>query len=285
MARKCRCAPDERPAFTVVELLVVVAIIIGLLALLTPALDRAIETTQRAVCSANLRTIHLSMTLYAHDNRKWLVSCKKQSTPQEEAGVQIAFKPDQAESLSTVGLTSSSPSDVSGNAAAQVQGFNVQRAPSKVWDCPSRPFRSQWEISELEINAQMVIGYQYLGGIGRWINPQVAYPGVPSRSPIKTNQSKPDWVLAADTTAKIDGAWGSGRAAAFSGMPSHRGPDGMRPAGGNQAHMDGAVGWFDYEQMLYIHSWTGEVVRAFFWHQRDLGGFVVTDGRLLAENN
>jgi prepilin-type N-terminal cleavage/methylation domain-containing protein len=58
--------------FTLVELLVVITVIVVLLALLTPALDRAIEAGKRAVCGANMRSWALTSSQYALDHRKHL---------------------------------------------------------------------------------------------------------------------------------------------------------------------------------------------------------------------
>lgn len=59
---------NPRRAFTLVELLVVVAVIGILAALLLPALARSKETTKRVTCAGNLRQLHLATTLYAGDN-------------------------------------------------------------------------------------------------------------------------------------------------------------------------------------------------------------------------
>jgi prepilin-type N-terminal cleavage/methylation domain-containing protein len=57
-------------AFTLVELLVVVAIIVVLVALLVPALEQAIYQTELAVCGANLRGLGAGATVYALDHRR-----------------------------------------------------------------------------------------------------------------------------------------------------------------------------------------------------------------------
>jgi prepilin-type N-terminal cleavage/methylation domain-containing protein len=59
-------------AFTLVELLVVVAIIALLIAVLTPALQRARAVTRRVVCASQLKQLMTTQQLYANDNRDWV---------------------------------------------------------------------------------------------------------------------------------------------------------------------------------------------------------------------
>jgi type II secretory pathway pseudopilin PulG len=65
------CANPRRIAFTLVELLVVITIIIVLLALLAPGLDKAIYQARLAVCGANLRSLGWMATSYAQDNKRY----------------------------------------------------------------------------------------------------------------------------------------------------------------------------------------------------------------------
>jgi len=57
-------------AFTVVELLVVISIIVFLLALLAPAIDRAVYQAQLAICGAQLKGIASGVTVYVADYKR-----------------------------------------------------------------------------------------------------------------------------------------------------------------------------------------------------------------------
>jgi len=67
-----RQAQGCRPAFTLVELLVVVSIIVILLALLVPALNRAINASENAKCASNQRNIAQQISGYALGQRYML---------------------------------------------------------------------------------------------------------------------------------------------------------------------------------------------------------------------
>ena len=62
-------------AFSLVELLVVMAIIGILAALLLPAVSKAKVAAQRTVCLANLQQLNLGCKMYSDDNNGQLVSC------------------------------------------------------------------------------------------------------------------------------------------------------------------------------------------------------------------
>ena len=58
----------KRQGFTLIELLVVISIIAVLMAILMPALKRAREQGQRAVCISTLKQLTLCWIMYADDN-------------------------------------------------------------------------------------------------------------------------------------------------------------------------------------------------------------------------
>jgi prepilin-type N-terminal cleavage/methylation domain-containing protein len=62
--------PFREDGFTLVELLVVIAVIVVLLALLTPALDSAIYEAELATCAARQAAICDTLTVYAFDHRR-----------------------------------------------------------------------------------------------------------------------------------------------------------------------------------------------------------------------
>ncbi|MFB3894034.1 MAG: type II secretion system protein [Phycisphaerae bacterium] len=70
-ARRCReTAKSRRPAFTLIELLAVVAIIALLISILVPSLRTAREMARKAVCSVHLRSMAGSLSMYAGDNNE-----------------------------------------------------------------------------------------------------------------------------------------------------------------------------------------------------------------------
>jgi len=61
--------PAQRPAFSLVELLVVIGILALLIGLLLPALSRARRQARVVQCASNMRTLAQGLHLYASENR------------------------------------------------------------------------------------------------------------------------------------------------------------------------------------------------------------------------
>jgi prepilin-type N-terminal cleavage/methylation domain-containing protein len=76
-------------AFSLVELLVVVAIVALLLALLLPSLSRAKEAARMSSCASNLHQIGIGVTMYAHTQKGWLPPYYNGAAPK---GVQLNLR-------------------------------------------------------------------------------------------------------------------------------------------------------------------------------------------------
>src|SRR6266478_5689509 len=66
---------QRRRAFTLVELLVVIAIIAVLIAILLPVLSRAKESANRTVCFSNHRQLITAVSFYCTDNKGYIPHC------------------------------------------------------------------------------------------------------------------------------------------------------------------------------------------------------------------
>lgn len=62
----------RRPGFTLVELLVVMAIIVLLMGILTPSIRRSIQQTYSTVCKSNLHDLGTAIEIYRGDSGGWL---------------------------------------------------------------------------------------------------------------------------------------------------------------------------------------------------------------------
>ena len=72
---------NARHGFTLIEVLVVIAIVALLIGILLPALGRAKESARRTVCQARLRSLTTATVLYAQDNDSRIVDASGVDAP------------------------------------------------------------------------------------------------------------------------------------------------------------------------------------------------------------
>lgn len=66
-----QCPIARRPAFTLIEVLVLIGVISLLLAIMVPGLVRARESARRAVCVSNMKGVGVGVFAYAGDNNDY----------------------------------------------------------------------------------------------------------------------------------------------------------------------------------------------------------------------
>ncbi len=264
-----------RAGFTLIEMLLVVSLITLLIALLLPSLQRAREMSRRAVCLANQRHIVTGALQHPIDNKGMFIPCASRSIQLNVAannsyGANTANK-WTAEDVATNWIDAwarrglmdydNNPSVVSGH-----------KISTKVWNCPSRRYESQWQVNGS--TRVVTTSYQYVGGVARWVN---TFGTFKSRSPYRQSSTKPDWVLLADGTIKIDFAWGQGNNEhtpyAYVDMPPHKVTHAMHPEGSTQAYADGSAEWIPFGRTIHIHTWSNNGSRIAYWYQQDLGDY------------
>ena len=247
-------------AFTLIELLVVMGVIALLAVMLVPVLASTTSGTLHTQCLNNLRQLGIGLTLYANDNKEFLVpptpSDNEDNTPGNPPNPpfkQYAIFWQYTNALNGAGIPL------------------VSNAPS-VWCCPDIP---DLPYPDTLNYPEWVIGYQYLGGITQWTPGGQTGFNLGIHSPVKLTQSQPYWCLAADLVAKIDGYWGGTLPnvtvpainAAFKYVPPHREGTNAIPTGGNEVFADGSASWCRVQTMHNFTSWIN--VNEFWFYQRE----------------
>lgn len=246
---------QRSPAFTIVELLVVLAMIAVLIALRLPAMARAERGTKITQCAGNLKQFNLGVQLYAGENNDKLPS-----------------------NTSTLGIPVGNwPWDMAWNIGEQLERYGVDW---RMMFCPGTAPRFTESIDYTLYDYYSpgnlhVIGYgvtfQGVGGLmSTNINSTLTSP-LFQFGPLLVRQLPSDRVLLADATISGPGQnnetlrYSYNYTSVVGAFPTaHVSPhlSANFPLGGNLSMLDGHVEWRRFQDM---HPRTSNVVPGFWW--------------------
>lgn len=263
--------------FTLVELLVCIAIVAMLIAMLLPALNAARESARRVTCSANFRQMLVGTTVYSDDNRGIAPTFNSNGygcvgvldigwtgwqTP-AVIGSEIMNRPLVKWTQNYFNITWSQ------DWSAVKNDLRV-RTPD-IFVCPSLAADGPKYISDLTINRKVGEQY-YAGGSGgiaagfaTWLGVEVS--GGPSSNTywlirgrnvnLQRLERPSEETLFYDRL--IQAGQPGGSTATYSpnvamGIPH---ADGRGPAGTNQGFADGSVRWYGFKQLNYYYMPAG----------------------------
>ena len=217
----------SRRGFTLIELLVVVTIIVVLLAMLVPAMGKALETSSRVSCAAELHQISVSCLSYATDNDRLLPTGKRDGDHYEHT-------PWISEETHKALMGYTLQTDIL-HCPNYVGGFGYNQ-PSSGW----------------------VIGYNYIAShpnctaVQGWANPVRATD--PTNLPLISdynNWSPPDgWTFVSHTAGGAAGTAATGYYNYLGGLT----PLQVGSEGGNLCLLDGSAAWKPLSKMVQYES-------------------------------
>jgi type II secretory pathway pseudopilin PulG len=229
----------ERVAFTIVELLVVIAVIAILVAVLIPVLGIAKEKSRRVVCQSNIHQFALATHIYANSNNDRLPSGLSDNSNPEDEHTPVLSRDMRDQLVNILGNADSLKCQWLGEPFTEPDGWYYQ-------------------------DYGYVLGYNYLGGhkgtpwavIGlanaEWKSPKTSneYSGMELVTELNS------WTLSEGKTFAPHGKRGAileGRNSTNSsqgGVPSQQ----IGAEGGNVGMLDGSVSWKKISDMKIYRS-------------------------------
>lgn len=216
-----------RSAFTLVEMLLVTALIAMIIAMLLPSLSRTREIAMRAICANNLHQLHVGYYTYAIDSaRQFPVTGVNNGTQQEG----YFIKKETADMLLTRYMGGNV--DVYYCPSALLRGFagypSYKAQPNSKW---------WWETwQSLSGSTHRVTGY----GSTLHLN-----PNMPNTLRIRRTSDNPSLTMLYDANEQ---GWNGSLIPGWSWRLSH--DDGIKgPEGANRAQLSGDVKWVAFSEM------------------------------------
>jgi prepilin-type N-terminal cleavage/methylation domain-containing protein len=229
-----------KTGFTLVELLIVIAVLSLLITLLSPVLRQAKELTYRASCATNLRRLNHAFQLYAYDCGNLF---PQTGIPGDLDVAVNNWRPAVAEDLR----------------------YTYLGGELKAFACPS--YDARWGYTEDVWQAQWsVINYGHATRATNYVcmasflmNP-ASWPGYQrdgiNFQVVRTSDT-PTMVLLADMV-HFAGYWEGGV-----WTPCHGGYEGA--TGGNLLYLDGAVRWKDFADMELNYWFQSTSYGPYYW--------------------
>jgi prepilin-type N-terminal cleavage/methylation domain-containing protein len=147
-----RKMPSHRRAFTLVELLIAIAVISVLIALLVPAIQAAREAGRRAICQNNLKQIGTALSLHVAINgryptggwgHEWIGIAGRGSRDRQPGSWVFCILPNlELNDLYLLGLNQ-------GGSVAEEEMSRMLGTPLPVFTCPTRRRCAAWEVASL----------------------------------------------------------------------------------------------------------------------------------------
>lgn len=222
-----------RAGFTLIEMLLVVAVIALLIAMLLPALETGRELTRRTRCAAQMHSMGVGAVAYAMENLQYLPPGRR------DDGFEHC-----------VWVATVTHDVLAGRPRSQPTDHVLWERPAMQVLCPNMPA----SFGYFRPGTGWVIGYNYLGRHpddsvqGGWISPRRASenPSLLLATDLN-NWSPPDgWSFIAHTR----------RGGVVIGSPLT--PQALNSEGGNLLELGGAVQWQPLDRMTYRRSGYGD---------------------------